>query len=206
VQVISGLIPGLPAATPVDLTSFSLYLTDEGVVIRWEGNSERRLFGFRLSRADDAAGPPGDADYRQLDQTFPIWGPHKYVDTDVQPGRTYYYRLEAIWADGGREVYGPWTIEIDAAPRGFAHRILPVEPNPFREAFVVRFALAEETTVGWSLHDVRGRLVSSGVYGRLPAGYHAYAVRPRARLSAGIYFLNIQAGPASEVQKLVSLP
>jgi len=206
VQSVSGMIPGLPSATPVDLTFFSLRVTDEGVVLDWEGNSERRLFGFFLSRADDASGPPADADYTRVSDTFASWGPHHYTDTDVHAGLTYYYKLDAIWGDGGKESYGPWTIHIDSVPGGFLQQVLPAEPNPFREAFVIRFTLGEDTTVGWSLHDVRGRMITSGAYGRLPAGYHAYAVRPFQRLAAGVYFLTIQAGPSHQVQKLVSLP
>ena len=203
----SGIVPGLPAATPIVLYRFALAHDADGIRLTWEANSDLRILGFWVERADDRDGEPGPEDYERREAPrFLGPGPHEFVDATVEPGATYYYRLKAAFGIDEIEILGPWSIRVESIPASFRPVIFPASPNPFREATVLRLSLAEPTTVVWNMVDVRGRRVGGGVFGDLAPGYHAVALNPRRRLAAGIYFLRIVAGSMSEVQKLVSLP
>jgi len=206
VQMESGFLPGLPAITPVNLRMFHFALIPEGVGIRWEGNPDLRIYAFRLERAVVRSGEPADEDYARLETIFQGHGPHEYLDEQVEAGFTYFYRIILASGAGKLLTLGPWSVAVNETPSAFTPVIHPAYPNPFRGAVVMSFNLAQPTKVSWRMLDVRGRRVTSGALGEVSAGYHAHTIRPMFRLPAGIYFLHVQAGRMSQVQKLVVLP
>ncbi len=101
----------------------SQYLLPSSIEISWETESEFDTVGFNVLRSDNATGPftrineitiPGSAD--------PVaGGSYQFVDPDVEPGSTYYYRLEDVEYDNTTQVYEiieavvekqPWWIAI----------------------------------------------------------------------------------------------
>jgi hypothetical protein len=66
--------------------------------------------GFNVWRSETR-----DGGYVQVNDTLipsaspgGVWGSgYSYVDSDVIPGTTYYYRLEELEVGGGRDWYGP---------------------------------------------------------------------------------------------------
>ena len=97
------------------------------VVVTWETASEVDTGGFLLYRSECAAGP-----FSLLDETpilavgDPLAGSaYRYEDSAVDWGRRYFYQLEEIEMDGGRNRYQetvesragagwPWALVIGA--------------------------------------------------------------------------------------------
>jgi subtilisin family serine protease len=92
----------------------------------------------------------------------------------------------------------------------FVHK--PV-PNPFTRSSVIGFDLPKAPAGRWpvavTVYNVAGRKVRTVVQGALPAGRYTYEWDGRddsgLSLSAGIYFLNVKAGPYGETDRLLFL-
>ena len=86
-------------------------------------------------------------------------------------------------------------------------------PNPFTLTSVVSFDLPTAPAGRWpvavNVYNVAGRKVRTMVQGALPAGRYSYEWDGRddsgLSLSAGIYFLNVKAGPYAETDRLLFL-
>lgn len=96
-----------------------------------------------------------------------------------------------------------------AAPVVYTDRFDGAVPNPFRAATSIRFSMAAAGRVRLSVFDVAGRRVRTLLNGERPAG--SYDVPwsalgdDGAELPAGIYFVQLDAGPIRETRKVVRL-
>jgi hypothetical protein len=77
------------------------FLNPISIEVQWETESEFDTAGFNLLRSDSATGQfkrindsiiPGSADPA-------VGGSYQFVDSNIEPGKTYYYRLEDIEYD-----------------------------------------------------------------------------------------------------------
>ncbi len=205
VTVTSGLLFGVSFPTPVLLAALELSVTADGVTLTWRAGSDSGVLLYLLERAPEASdGSVGG--YTEIAAPFEGPGPHTWLDRDAVPGNRYRYRLRARLRDGSEEVLGPWPASVPASAVPAQARILAASPNPFRDAFVISFALPRDLPVRWRLLDVRGALVSEGDLGIESAGIHATAVRPPEAAARGVYFLQVEAGGLRTVQKVVKLP
>ncbi len=102
---------GFISPTAVELLAFETEVTPEGVRITWRTLSEAGVTGFRIQRSVVYAGqwvnltsepiPAQGADGRGAT--------YSYMDGDVQPGLTYYYRL-VVEPEG--DILGPWSVAV----------------------------------------------------------------------------------------------
>ncbi|MFN3597652.1 MAG: choice-of-anchor D domain-containing protein [Rubricoccaceae bacterium] len=98
-------------------------------------------------------------------------------------------------------VTGRVSNEGDAVPVAF--RVHQNQPNPFAAtgATQIRYDLPEASAVSIRVYDTAGRLVATLLEAEQPAGFHD--VRWDARgLSAGVYFLRVQAGAQQETMRM----
>jgi hypothetical protein len=92
--------------------------TSAEVVVEWTTANELSTVGFNLYRSDDT-----DENYEKVNsQLIPAspdpltGGSYSYPDAQVNAGKTYYYQLEEVEADGSTTRYGP--IEVQARRGG----------------------------------------------------------------------------------------
>ena len=109
--------------TSVDLLSFTANQEGDHIRITWETGIELDSAGFTLYRSETPTG-----EYVQLnDALIPSQSPgsvsgavYTWVDRDVQPGQTYYYKLGAVDIDGTQVLYGPVDVALSAQPATFS--------------------------------------------------------------------------------------
>ncbi|HEV8480831.1 MAG TPA: S8 family serine peptidase [Candidatus Eisenbacteria bacterium] len=103
------------------------------------------------------------------------------------------------------------TVDAQSLPTAFfVHK---PSPNPFTGRSALGFDLPSAPAGRWpvavNVYNVAGRKVRTVVQGSLPAGRYTYEWDGRddsgLSLSAGIYFLNIKAGPYAETDRLLFL-
>ncbi len=102
--VIAVLLSGCSALQPAT----------PAVIVEWTTETEVNVAGFNLYRGESPDGPferindrliPGSPD--------PLLGGHYvYTDTEVEAGKTYFYKLEDVELDGTSTFHGP--IEVRA--------------------------------------------------------------------------------------------
>jgi len=105
--------------TAVKLARFEATPQDNAIRVTWETASELNNVGFNLYRSESMAGP-----YTQLNDTlippqFPgevMGGDYEWLDTDLQPGVTYYYKLEDVDVKGMSTFHGPISTAVMSTP------------------------------------------------------------------------------------------
>ena len=87
------------------------------ILITWETASEIDTAGYHISRSISESGP-----YEQINESLipakgsPTQGAsYKFVDRNVEPGKTYYYKLEDVDSSGSRSFHGPVSATVAAA-------------------------------------------------------------------------------------------
>ncbi len=103
--------------TAIDLLSFAASDAGDFVDITWETAAEIENAGFHLWRCQDN---PQDPDLYTKITGFMIpaqggatWGAkYRYEDFSIQPGATYFYKLEAIDDGGKSSFYGPVQVTL----------------------------------------------------------------------------------------------
>jgi len=82
-------------------------------------------------------------------------------------------------------------------------------PNPFNPTTTISFNLPEKSKVYAVIYDIQGNKIKTLVNDNIQAGYHNIEWNATDdhgnRVSAGIYFMNLQTGKFSRTQKMVLL-
>jgi len=90
--------------------------TTSRVIVEWTTASEINTSGFNLYRSEQADGPYVKINAQLIPaSTDPlVGGKYRYEDTNVTPGRTYYYQLEDIEMNGASTRHGPIVVTASA--------------------------------------------------------------------------------------------
>jgi flagellar hook assembly protein FlgD len=85
--------------------------------------------------------------------------------------------------------------------------IAPNQPNPFSIATAIPYTLARASHTRATIHDVQGRAVRTLIDGVTPPGSSTLVWNGRDAsdhpVPAGVYWFRMEAGPTSEVRKLI---
>jgi len=126
-------------------------------------------------------------------------GRARYVDDEVEPGRTYEYRLVAA-DSSGEHVLGSARATAPAVTRTVLHAPCP---NPVRRSTSIEFEIADDERWGsapttLTVYDVSGRVVRRLVDDRVPPGRHQVTWDARnedgQRVASGCYLYALTAG------------
>ena len=200
----------IDAALPVALSSFTARGDLEMVVLEWTTESEWDNRGFHIYRREDTLKEfqrltteiiPGAGSSSQGRQ-------YSWIDRDVDPGRTYWYRLVSEDLSGQTHLYGPVSASpVKALPQTFA--LSQNYPNPFNPETWLEYRLPEAARVTISIYNVAGQLVRQLQDADLPAG--AYRARwdgrdlNGIRAASGVYFCQMKASSFTQTVKMVLL-
>ena len=208
---------GLPAAnvatwtgvawdvlTPVTLQDVRIGTAAGSVTLSWRLTPADR-HGLRdvvVERSDAAAGPFAAVSAPLLPDLQMSWR-----DTNVQPNRTYWYRMRFESAGGEPALVGPLRAATPALGDGVG-RLSAHDPGAGR-AVEIRYQLAGAADVRLEIFDVRGRtirLLDSGA--RDPGVYLRTWDRTDSdgrSAARGVYFVHLDAGAARSSRRLLLL-
>ena len=98
------------------------------------------------------------------------------------------------WSNGYFSITSAVSADLPGLPSGAY--LSALSPNPFRANAPIRFGLAQAGSVKLTVHDVRGGLARTLVYGMQPAGAHAVPWDGEGQsggaLAAGVYFVRLE--------------
>ncbi|NIM19057.1 MAG: M6 family metalloprotease domain-containing protein [Candidatus Latescibacteria bacterium] len=184
------------------LQSASVSLIDGGIEIRFalEDLSLDEKIVLRRSLSPD--GPWADLP-GPIEETGQ--GAYVYVDREVEPGKTYFYRLDTETPDGR-------VTELYRDSATVPSRDLVLEqnyPNPFNPSTTIYFYLPAESKIRLEIFDVSGRLVRALATGVFQTGPHRSEWDGRnqngERVSSGVYVYRLTAGKQMLSRKMVVL-
>ncbi len=176
---------------PVQLVSFQAVSQDNGILIQWQTASEINNVGFELWRRTD-----WDSTFHKIAsyETHPalvgqgdsnIGAQYEYMDTDVTPGETYWYKLVDVDYNGQRTEHAPvmatfvyqGVVKIRREGLPQTLQLAPNYPNPFNHRTIIEFGiptagLREAVPIQVEIFDVSGRQVATLLQGALAPGYY----------------------------------
>lgn len=186
---------------------------------------------FRLAPGEDMPGQLVEHDVPVAGPAENEYAPYRYEDRNVDPGKTYKYYVEGYFTltiDGEQRDFRSRTgvFEQTAMYKIPAGRIISsASPNPFRDKCMVSISVPQTfeespsagsgggfvarvpTPVDVAVYDVLGRRVKT-----LRAGSEFSEVitlswdgtnNKNDRVPSGVYFLRVNAGGSTGVQKLI---
>ena len=177
---------------PVELTAFSAYKAEEGVVLSWNTASEINNDYFDIERSIDG---------QQFEQVGRVAGhgttalpqSYRWVDLSSLSGITY-YRLKQVDFDGDF-AYSP-LVFVDQ----YAQPQYRIYPNPSKGVFTLDVGNPlEEDELSYQVSDLSGKVVDTG---QLPV------VSNRVRLDLkdlerGTYYLMLKEGSRLVRKRLI---
>ena len=185
--------------TPVFLSRFEALPSEGGVALRWLVDGDAPFIGFHVSRADAEAGP-----FTRLTAAPLTGGPEfNWTDDALEPGRAFWYLLEAIETNGAVTRFGPLVVTA-GAPR---LTLRQNGPNPFASGTTIEFTLPASAPVRLLVFDLAGRLVRTLIDQRLPEGNGRSEWdgndESGAPAANGVYFYRLETESGSEARKMI---
>ena len=190
------------AVAVVELSSFTA-LEDRGRVrVNWVTASERDNAGFNIYRSITR-----DGVYHRLnDELLVGLSPYMFVDEDVQIGRTYYYKLEAVDIVGEGTLFGP----VAATLRGpMSYSLSPNYPNPFNPETTINYEVPKTGRLTLKIYNVLGQEVKTLVDENLEPGYYRALWDGKdstgRQMASGVYFYRIKSEGFAKSLKMMLL-
>lgn len=144
------------------LNDFGLESKPGGIRLTWDIRRDLApdTYAFDLWRRPDSL----SSFTRVGDISFQDERKYRYMDNEVEDGRLYQYRLEAISQDGKRHVAGAASMVHHVVQRTLADApevaigLAQNHPNPFREGTQIQFALTRSSRLTLRVFDSTGRM------------------------------------------------
>ena len=184
------------------LQSSSAAFSGSGVELSWKLSEIDAGVEFLVSRSK-SGGDFVPLDVTGLSRTGLAFS---YVDTNVEPGEGYVYKVEYSLEGRSRLLFISQEVRTPAASLALDQN----RPNPFNPSTTISFSLPEACEVRLEVYDVSGRLVARLVDGRkLGAGAHEADWNGRdvsgGTAASGVYIYRLIAGKETISKKMVLL-
>ena len=196
---------------PVELTSFEVRMGESGVLLTWKTGSETENLGFHVYRSESENGEfvrvnteliPG-AGNSAIEHTY------IYVDSEIEAGKTYFYKLVDVDFKGNVAFHGPISLYVDSTPQSLpvSYRLSQNFPNPFNPSTSINFALVEAGKVKLSIYSTTGQLVRTLISGDLAAGSHSIkwdgTDDASHKVASGVYMYKLETAGAIMQKKML---
>jgi len=185
---------------PVTLAGFSIERTGDDASLTWKVTEATDHLGFHVYREENGS------DRVQINNRI-LSGLESYVFTDENaPQGEVDYWLAEVNRLGKLTWHGPVTL-ASASPIASVLVMAPAQPNPFSASTRITYSLPESRRVNLAVYDIRGRRVAMLLDlvqgpGEFTIAWDGRTARG-AQASGGLYFLKLQAGNESRIQKMV---
>ena len=133
-----------------------------------------------------------------------------FVDSDVAPGTSYWYRLRLSLQDGSEELLRSLDILVPSSSMRTAHLLAPSESSDGRQVDVRFRVEGGSLPIQLDIFDVRGRLVRCLDRRVCSPGEHSVSwnrlTESGARTARGTYLVRLMAGGSRVDAKKLTLP
>ncbi len=213
---------GADIALPVELSSFTVEATNQGVLCKWTTESEVENLGFLLERKTEGTDWKKIVSYKTNDGllgqgtiSFPT--DYEYLDELVQPNTTYEYRLADVDYNGIITYHSTRVVTVEQTPLASVveeFTVLPAYPNPFNPSTTIRYGIPVEGTgrdlsIQIAIYDITGKLITILFNGEQSPGWHSIlwngTNQHGEQVPAGLYFSRIKSGNDVKTAKLMLL-
>ncbi len=214
--LVASCLPGHPLEAVTHTNTLLINVTYVGVMIdSWEASFRNGCVELNWSIVETEAVPAFEVSraldgldtWRQLDDDL-IFGDglrFTLVDSDLEFGSSYRYRVECIDEDGRRVLFETAAVSTPVMPLALRQN----SPNPFNPSTSIGFFLPQPGHVRLEIFDVNGRQINVLADGHYASGEHSVDWDGRDRsgtnVTSGVYFYRLIAGKESLSRKMVLL-
>jgi len=186
---------------PVELSSFSVLMVNNGVKLNWRTETEVNNYGFEVERKVSskqlAVGDWARIGFVEGNGNSNSPKKYSFIDDNVTSGK-YAYRLKQIDNDGTFEYSKIIKIDVDA-PLEF--ELSQNYPNPFNPSTTIRYSLSVTSNVKLSVFNILGEEVQILVNETKEAGIHTINFNA-SQSNSGIYFYKLETRNFLRVKKM----
>jgi hypothetical protein len=190
----------LPMSVPTALATFTAEDRLEGVLLQWRFADASDVATLTLQRAPGEVGP-----WSAVEATlFTRDGLTAALDASVEPGRSYWYRLQVVDQAGQESAWGLVTAFHEGPAPGPAALLAP-SPNPSPGGTALSFRLPRPEFVRLDIVDASGRRLRSLQQGMLAAGEHQRwwdGTAEGRRVPPGLYFVTLRTSEGARTQRI----
>lgn len=191
-----GIFKGLSLGLPVELTSFTASVVDNGVVLNWTTATEINNQGFEVQRSVNGKDFNTVGFVKGNGTTTEA---QKYSYFDAVTSGKYTYRLKQMDFNGTFEYTK--TVEVNASIVS-AYDLIQNYPNPFNPSTTISYAVKDAGLVTLKVYNVLGDEVATLVNEVQAAGMHDVRF-DASSLSTGVYFYTLNAGNFTATKKMI---
>jgi len=191
--------------TPVELTSFTGIVSQDGVLLNWTTATELNNQGFDIERSTSVQSwekigyVPGFGTTTESKS-------YSFFDQDVTTG-TYTYRLKQIDFDGTVNYSDAIEVIVDFTPDNF--ELSQNYPNPFNPSTTIEFQVPQASDVTIIIYDMLGQEVKSLFAGQIQAGNYSVEWdglnNSGSKMSSGSYIYRMTAGEFIDTKEMILL-
>jgi hypothetical protein len=189
---------------PVELSSFSAVILENGIRLKWRTETEVNNYGFEVQRSTSNVQSHNWQLMGFIDGYGNSNSPKNYSFTDMSSlDGKYSYRLKQIDTDGKFE-YSK-IIEIDlGSPINFD--LKQNYPNPFNPSTTIGFSVTESSFINLSVYNSVGEKIGELVNEVKEPGIHTVeftAESSTGQLASGTYIYRLQANDYTQIKKMI---
>ena len=195
--------PWLSDPVPVVLASFQAIAGQGFIALNWVTASEINCHRWEVHR-----GEREDGEYAKIDElsghgSTETAHSYQFIDRQVTPEVTYYYKLKQVDFDGS----STWSHIVSATVSSAVPKTYALHqnyPNPFNPTTEIAYAISRDVHVTLKVYNILGAEVATLVDEEQAA--NLYTVSWNADGSAScVYFCRLQAGGFSKSIKMILL-
>lgn len=176
-------------ALPVDLIRFTATQSGNSNLLHWKTENEQGLKEYVIERSMQGVR------FEEIGR-LAASGSGQYQFEDLRPAKGMnYYRLRMVDVDGKEKISEVRIVRNDKFIMSFVGY-----PNPVRQKLNVQYNVEGHEQLLLSIRNATGILVSQQQLPRSAAGQYQMDV---SALPAGLYYLRLDAGGETKMQKLI---
>jgi hypothetical protein len=191
-----------PRKVSTFLFSYSTSGSGSGIKVQWTLSTMDQGVSFYAYRATN---PSNDYAWINVDVVSPRALAYEFLDSDVEPGHTYRYKITVKDENGSRVLFETELIAAPKAPLALYQN----NPNPFNPSTTISYYIPEKFLVKLEVFDVVGARVARLVSSEEASGYHSVEWKGLGddgeRVASGVYFYRLTAGKKTVSRKMVLL-
>jgi len=187
---------------PVELSSFSAVIMDNGIKLKWRTETEVNNYGFEILRTHTST-PLSVTDWDVLgfvqgngNSNSPK--DYSFLDENISSGK-FQYLLKQLDTDGNFE-YSK-IIEVDLGSPG-KFELSQNYPNPFNPTTTISFSLPQSGNVTLKIYNTIGEQVAELVKGYKEAGIYSINF-DASKLNSGVYIYQISTDNLTQTKKMM---
>ncbi|MDP4191058.1 MAG: T9SS type A sorting domain-containing protein [Bacteroidota bacterium] len=192
-------------ALPVELISFTAFLSGKSVILKWATATENNNYGWEIERKSES-NSWNKIGFKMGSGNSNTPKEYLFEDKHLAIGDRLSYRLKQIDNDGRSFIHSEEVSLQVLQENSFS--LEQNYPNPFNGSTVISYMIAEDADVSLQVYNVTGQKVASFINKKQPKGTYSFKfdmtnVSKEISIPSGIYLYRLQAGSHFLTRKFI---